>query len=88
MSSRQILDLGTFGGYESSSFSINDRGQVVGFALNATPDPFSMFDFPILGSAGGTQTRAFLWDEKSGMQDLGTLGGPDAEALLRLRNGK
>jgi probable HAF family extracellular repeat protein len=29
------------------------------------------------------QTRAFLWDEQTGMQDLGTLpGGTDAQALL------
>jgi probable HAF family extracellular repeat protein len=74
---RQILDLGTMGGYESAAITLNNRGQVVGFALNATPDPFSMFYLP---SAAGTQTRAFLWDERSGMQDLGTLGGPDAQA--------
>jgi probable HAF family extracellular repeat protein len=77
----QIRDLGTMGGNESGALSLNNRGQVVGFALNAIPDPFSMFDFPILGSPNGTQTRAFLWDERRGMRDLDTLGGPDAWAV-------
>ena len=84
----QILDLGTLGGNESYANAINDHGQVVGFALNGTPDPFSMFDFGISGSAGGTQTRAFLWDEKNRMQDLGTLGGDDSEAVLINKQGQ
>lgn len=64
-----IIDLGTFGGNESASIGANDRGQVIGVASNAIPDPFSFF--------GATQARAFLW-EHGEMQDLGTLGGPDA----------
>lgn len=69
-----ITDLGTLGGYLSVAQAINDRGQVVGLALNDIPDPVSAF-----GLFVGTQMRAFLW--LSGvMQDLGTLGGPDAWA--------
>jgi probable HAF family extracellular repeat protein len=76
----QILDLGTFGGNVSAGTAINNRGQVVGFALNGVSDPFSIYD-TLLGSSNGTQTRAFLWDEENGMQDLGTLGaGNDAFA--------
>jgi probable HAF family extracellular repeat protein len=71
-----ITDLGTLGGgYESIANAVNDRGQVVGFATNTIPDPFSFFPFP-----GATQSRAFLWQEGA-MQDLGTLGGPDATAV-------
>ena len=74
----RILDLGTLGGNHSAGTAINSRGQVVGFALNATPDPLSFFEF---GLANGTQTRAFLWQDGV-MQDLGTLGGPDALAAF------
>ena len=67
----QIIDLGTLGGNESVAIAVNNRGQVIGFATNATPDPFSGF---------GTQVRAFVW--KNGvMKDLGTLGGPDSPPL-------
>ena len=69
----QIIDLGTFGGNWSLATTLNNRGQVVGFATNAVPDPFSLF-------LGGTQTRAFLW-QGGVLRDLGTLGGPDALAL-------
>jgi probable HAF family extracellular repeat protein len=47
---------------------------VVGLATNATPDPNAIYLLK-------QQARAFLWDKKTGMQDLGTLGtGNDAIA--------
>lgn len=70
----EIMDLGTLeGAHESLATAVNSRGQVVGAALNTTPDSNSML--------GLYETRPFLW--KHGvMQDLGTLGGTDAMALL------
>jgi len=69
----QIINLGTLGGYESGAGRVNSHQQVAGFSGNTVLDPNSLFGI-------GTQTRAFLWDEKHGMQDIGTLGGPDAAA--------
>jgi len=74
-----ILDLGTLGGGVSFGSGINKNGQIAGFALNAISDPVSIYDFQIFGLSNGTETRAFLWTNGI-MQDLGTLGGPDAWA--------
>jgi probable HAF family extracellular repeat protein len=77
----QIMDLGSFGGYQNAAQSINNRGQISGFSLNTTPDPYSLNEFFFFGSSNGTQTRAFIW-QNGQMQDLGTLGtGNDAAAF-------
>lgn len=72
----KVTDLGTLGGALSNASDVNNRGQVVGMAQNAIPDPFSgnRMGFPTT-----TRDRAFLW-QHGVMQDIGTLGGNDAEA--------
>ena len=76
-----VRNLGTLpGGHESQATAVNDRGQVAGFGDNGTPDPLSIFGNVVQGPNGPgwvTQTRAFIWQHGK-MQDLGTLGGPDA----------
>ena len=70
---RHILDLDTLpGGSFSLGTIVNDGGQVVGFSDNGVPDPFAGFFFPT-----DRQVRTFVW-EHGNMEDIGTLGGPDA----------
>jgi probable HAF family extracellular repeat protein len=84
----QMIDLRTLGGNQSSAAAINNHGRVAGFALSDVPDPFSMYYqflycLPFLiCPPNATAARAFVWDEKDGMQDIGTLGGPDSQAFF------
>ncbi len=62
----RMMDLGTLGGTFGKSFSLNNRGQVVGFSH----------------MAGDQSCHPFLWDKKGGMRDLGTLGGDSGQAFF------
>jgi probable HAF family extracellular repeat protein len=75
----EIADLGSFGGNQNGASDVNTSGEIAGDSLNTTPDPYSLVDVFLYGSANGTQTRAFRWRHGK-MRDLGTLGGNDAVA--------
>ncbi len=71
----KITDLGTLeGGNETFAATVNNRGQVAGWAANTVPDSFSL---GCISACFTTQTRGFVWQDGV-MRDLGTLGGPDA----------
>ena len=69
-----VQDLGTLGtGNDAAAGLINERGQVIGVSYtSSTPDAFcTIYGFSLFNFTTGS----FLWDRKSGMKDIGSLGG-------------
>ena len=66
-----IVDLGTLPGTtDSVATDINDHDQVVGYSYALITDPTGQHQV----------THGFQWTSRTGMTDLGTLGGDDVQA--------
>ena len=82
----EALDVGTLdGGYNSLARAVNNRGEVVGLSTTLVPDANAMI--MSFGLPYAFQTKAYRWRDGL-IQDLGTLGGPDAMALEVNENGQ
>jgi probable HAF family extracellular repeat protein len=66
----KMVDIGTFGGTYGFANGINNRGQVVGTS----------------NLAGDLAHHAFLWDEREGLKDLGTVEGYTASSIAYWAN--
>jgi probable HAF family extracellular repeat protein len=75
-----MRDLGTLDtGNDAFALFLNESGQVAGFSYtNATPNP----------TTGIPTLDPFLWDDRKGMQDLGTLGGTFGEPTALNNHGE
>ncbi len=62
----KVIDIGNLGGVAwNTPMAINQRGDIVGFSNFSEAD------------GGNLRPRAFLWTERDGIEDLGTLPARD-----------
>ncbi len=64
-----MRDLGTLGGTDAAALAINERGQVMGLSYSSTTQPSAC------NPTAAVPLGTFIWDQKNGMRNIGTLGG-------------
>jgi len=67
-----MVDLGTLGGRSSCAYDVAEDGYAVGWSDTAAGNPSDPNEL--------AERHVFLWHADEGMLDMGTLGGPIAEA--------
>lgn len=78
-----MRDLGTLGGTDAVALAINERGQIMGLSYTSTTQPSACNP-----TGAPVPMGSFIWDQKHGMRNVGTLGGTCTQAFALNNRGQ